>query len=53
MKKVLKRKYLPDHYRQDAFLNFHNFRQNKLSVEEYTAEFDHSMMRYDIVEPKE
>jgi hypothetical protein len=32
MKKALKRKYLPDHYRQDAFLKFHNFRQNELSV---------------------
>jgi hypothetical protein len=53
MKKALKRKYLPDHYRQDAFLKFHNFRQNELSVEDYTAEFDHSMMRCDIVEPEE
>jgi hypothetical protein len=23
MKKALKKKYLPDHYRQDAFLKFH------------------------------
>lgn len=53
MRKALKKKYLPDHYRQDAFLKFHNFRQNDLSVEEYTAEFDHSMMRCDIVEPEE
>jgi pentatricopeptide repeat protein len=53
MKKALKRKFLPDHYRQDAFLKFHNFWQNELSVEDYTAEFDHSMMRCDIVEPEE
>jgi len=53
MRKALKKKYLLDHYRQDAFLKFHNFRQNDLSVEEYTAEFDHSMMRCDIVEPEE
>jgi len=52
MRKALK-KYLPYHYRQDAFLKFHNFRQNDLSVEEYIAEFDHSMMRCDIVEPEE
>jgi hypothetical protein len=31
----------------------HNFRQNEISVEEYTAEFDHSMMRCDIVVPEE
>ncbi|XP_059441888.1 uncharacterized protein LOC132174213 [Corylus avellana] len=53
MKKALKKKYLLDHYRQDAFLKFHNFRQNELSVEEYTAEFDHSMIRCDIVESEE
>jgi hypothetical protein len=53
MKKALKKKYLLDHYSQDVFLKFHNFRQNELSVEEYTAKFDHSMMRCDIVEPEE
>jgi hypothetical protein len=53
MRKALKKKYLPDHYRQDAFLKFHNFQQNDLSVEEYTAEFNHSMMRCDIVKPDE
>ena len=42
MKKVLKRKYLPVHYLQ-----------NKLSIEEYTAEYDHSMMHCDIVELEE
>ena len=42
-----------NHYRQDVFLKFHNFWQSKLYVEDYTAEFDHSMMRCDIVEPKE
>ncbi|XP_062155188.1 uncharacterized protein LOC133863244 [Alnus glutinosa] len=53
MKKALKKKYFADHYRQDAFLKFHNFRQNDLSVEAYTVEFDHSMMHCDIVEPEE
>jgi hypothetical protein len=51
--KALKKKYLPDHYQQDAFIKFHNFWQNELSVEEYTAEFDHSMMICDIVELEE
>jgi hypothetical protein len=53
MKKVLKRKYLLDHYRQDAFLKFHNFWQKEVSVEEYTTKFHHSMMRCDIVELEE
>jgi hypothetical protein len=51
MKKALKKKYLQEHYRQDVFLKFHNFRQNKLFV--YTAKFDHSIMRCDIAEPEE
>jgi hypothetical protein len=53
MKRELKRKYLPDHYKQDAFMKFHNFKQRELSVEEYTAEFDHLMIRCDVVEQEE
>ena len=53
MKKVLKKKYLQDHYRQDDFLMLHSFWQNKLSVEEYTTEFDHSIMHCNIVESEE
>ena len=50
MKRELKRKYIPEHYKQDAFMKFHNFKQRELSVEEYTVEFDHLMIRYDVVE---
>jgi hypothetical protein len=53
MKRELKRKYLPDHYKQDAFMKFHNFKQRELSVEEYTVEFDHLMIRCDVVEQEE
>ena len=53
MKRELRRKYFPDHYKQDAFMKFHNFKQKELSVEEYTSEFDHLMIRCDIVEPEE
>ena len=53
MKKELKRKYLPEHYKQDAFMKFHNFKQRELSVEEYTAEFDHLMICCDVVEQEE
>ena len=45
----VKRKYLPDHYKQDAFMKFHNFKQREVSVEEYIAEFDHLMIRCDVV----
>ncbi|KAK9212423.1 hypothetical protein WN943_001805 [Citrus x changshan-huyou] len=50
MKKELKRKFLPDNYRQDIYLKFHNFRQKELSVEDYTAEFNNLMMKCDLVE---
>lgn len=53
MKRELKKKYLFDHFQQDAFLRFHNFKQNELSVEEYKAEFDHLMTQCDIVELEE
>ena len=53
MKKELKRKYLPEHYKQDAFMKFHNFKQRGLSVEKYTAEFDHLMICCDVVKQEE
>lgn len=53
MKRELKKKYLPDHFQQDAFLKFHNLKQNELSVEKHTAEFDHLMTQCDTVELEE
>ena len=53
MKKELKRKFLPDNYRQDIYLKFQNFKQKELSVEDYTAEFDNLMMKCDLVEAEE
>ena len=53
MKKELKRKYLPDIYRQYVFLKLINFNQKELSVEEYIAEFNYFMMKCDLIEPEE
>ncbi|KAK6921603.1 Retrotransposon gag domain [Dillenia turbinata] len=53
MKKELKRRFLPDNYRQDNFLKLHNLRQIDLSVEEYTIEFELLLLKYDVVEPEE
>ena len=44
MKKELKRKYLPFHYRQDIFLKIQNLKQQNLTVEEYSAEFENLMI---------
>ena len=44
---------MPEHYHQDSFLKFHNFKQKDLFVEEYTSEFDNRRMFCDITEPNE
>nr|GEW74088.1 hypothetical protein [Tanacetum cinerariifolium] len=53
MKRELRKKFLPDGYLQDAFLQLYDFTQQKLSVAEYTEQFDHFMLRCGIVEPEE
>ena len=39
MKKEMKMRYLPTNYHQDIYLKFHNFKQEDLSVEEYSTKF--------------
>ncbi|PKI68935.1 hypothetical protein CRG98_010671 [Punica granatum] len=53
MKRELKKKFLPASYKQDIFSGLYNFKQKELTVEEYTAEFEHLMMKCDIMEPEE
>ncbi|PWA99283.1 hypothetical protein CTI12_AA010070 [Artemisia annua] len=53
MKRELKRRFMPDDYRQDCFLKLHNLKQKELSAEDYTAESDHLMIKCDVVEPEE
>ena len=37
---------------QDIFLKIHNFRQKEMTVAEYTAEFDHLMLKGELTEPE-
>ncbi|XP_031398394.1 uncharacterized protein LOC116208956 [Punica granatum] len=53
MKRELKKKFVPASYKQDIFSRLYNFKQEELTVEEYTAEFEHLMMKCDLVEPEE
>ena len=53
MKKELKRKYLPFHYRQDIFLKIPNLKQRNLTMEEYSAEFENLMIKGDLQEAEE
>ena len=51
--KLLKAKFLPDNHRQEAFLDYHNFSQRALTVEELINEFDRLRMRCDATEEEE
>ena len=53
MKKELKRKYLSFNYRQDIYLKIQNFKQQDLSVEEYSAKFVNLIIKGDLQEVKE
>ena len=51
MKKKLMAKFLPVNYKQEAFIEYHNFRQvSSMSVEDFTGEFDRLRMRCDVDE---
>nr|GEX92585.1 hypothetical protein [Tanacetum cinerariifolium] len=53
MKRELKRRFFPKIYRQYFFLKFHILKQQDKSAEEYTSNFDHLMIKCDIVELEE
>ncbi|KAK1407938.1 hypothetical protein QVD17_39566 [Tagetes erecta] len=40
MKRLLRSKFLPVNHRQEFFLDYHNLRQQVLSIEEFIAEFE-------------
>ncbi|KAI3498749.1 hypothetical protein L1887_34530 [Cichorium endivia] len=45
MKKLLRAKFLPINYRQDAFFEYHSLMQNTSSVEQFVADFDRLRLR--------
>ena len=51
LKKVMKKRFLPDNYKQDLYLKLHHLKQGDKKVEDYIREFEDLMMRSDI--PKE
>ncbi|KAJ0589753.1 putative nucleotidyltransferase, Ribonuclease H [Helianthus annuus] len=53
MKKLLREKFLPINYRQEAFLEYHNLSQRTSSVEELISEFDRLRMRCGAEEEEE
>ncbi|XP_071714018.1 uncharacterized protein [Rutidosis leptorrhynchoides] len=53
MKKLLRRKFLPKNFKQEAFVEYHNLQQRSLSVEEVIQEFEQLRMRCDAKEEDE
>ena len=53
MKKELKRKYLPFHYRQNTILKVQNLKHQNLTMEEYSTEFENLMIKGDLREVEE
>ncbi|GJW43911.1 reverse transcriptase domain-containing protein [Tanacetum coccineum] len=54
MKKKLMAKFLPVQFRQEAFIEYHNFKQSGgMLVEEFTSEFNRLRLRCDVVEEEE
>ena len=53
LKKVMKKRFLPDNYKQDLYLKLHHLKQGDKKVEDYIREFEDLMMRSDIPEEEE
>ncbi|XP_035829952.1 uncharacterized protein LOC118479509 [Helianthus annuus] len=53
MKKLLREKFLPPNFRQEAFLEYHNISQRSTTVEELICEFDRLRMRCAVEEEEE
>ncbi|KAM1570644.1 hypothetical protein ACFX10_035620 [Malus domestica] len=53
MKRVLRKKFLPDNYLQEWYSKMYNFRQGSMSVDEYAEEFDLLMVRCGVDELEE
>jgi Retrotransposon gag protein len=53
MVKELRKKFLPEGYLQEAFLQLHGFVQGNKIMADYTEELDHLMLKCGIIEPEE
>lgn len=53
MKKLLRERFLPPNFRQEAFLDYHNVAQRSSTVEEIISEFDRLRIRCGVEEKEE
>ncbi|GJT11497.1 transposon ty3-I gag-pol polyprotein [Tanacetum coccineum] len=53
MKRLMKKKFLPVTHKQDSYVEFHNLKQQTLTIEEFIAEFERVRMRCGVEENEE
>jgi Retrotransposon gag protein len=53
MVKKLRKKFMPEGYLQEVFLQLHGFVQSDKIMADYTEEFDHLMLKCGMIEPEE
>ena len=53
MKRLMKKRFVPDYYKQELYIKLQTLRQGSLSVEEYVKEFELLLIRCDLNEPQE
>jgi hypothetical protein len=53
MKREMRGRFVPKHYRHDLFDKLQNLRQGKLSVEDYYREMENAMIMANVYEDEE
>jgi hypothetical protein len=53
MKREMRARFVPKHYRRDLFDKLQNLRQGNLSVEDYYMEMEKAMIRANVYEDEE
>jgi hypothetical protein len=53
MKRVMKKRLVPDYYKHELYIKLQTLRQGSLSVEEYVMESELLMICYELIEPQE
>jgi hypothetical protein len=53
MKRVMKKRFVPDYYKQELYIRLQTLLQGSLSVEEYVKEFELLLIRCELMEPQE
>jgi hypothetical protein len=53
MKRVMKKRFVPDYYKQELYIRLQTLRQGSLSMEEYVKEFELLLIRCELMEPQE